>query len=207
MLTEKDIKNILIEKHNNKEFKFDIRTNQKFIEIVNANFISETGYIVYHDHHVTDVNWYVDNYDPILGDQIDTVVNMIKKDPDTRQAYIHMLDPNKYDSGDRICTIGMQVIYRKDVKKLDYIVYMRSNNVCEYTMDSNWQCEVFAKIGNRLISEYDKDISPGYLYWNAGSLHLYEEDFKFLSDDTDIAKQFIRIEKIQSGLIQCSTES
>ena len=77
-----------------------------------------------------------------------------------------MLCPDKYQNGDKICTIGMQVIYRKNDKKVDYIVYMRSNNVCEYTMDSLWQCNIFTRIINRLISEVDKDISPGYMYWN-----------------------------------------
>ena len=194
MLNEKDIKKILIDKFNNKEFKFDKRTNQKFIEIVNANFTSDTGFIVYHDHDVTDEQWYIDNYEPLLGNQIDNVIESIKNDPDTRQSYIGMLCPDKYQNGDKICTIGMQVIYNKFDKRVDYIVYMRSNNVCEYTQDSLWQCKIFTIIINRLISELDKDIRPGKIYWNAGSLHIYEEDFKYLSDETKIAKQIIEYE-------------
>ena len=194
MLNEKDIKKILIDKFNNKEFKFDKRTNQKFIEIVNASFTSDTGFIVYHDHDVTDEQWYIDNYEPLLGTQIDDVIESIKNDPDTRQAYIGMLYPDKYQNGDKICTIGMQVIYNKFDKRVDYIVYMRSNNVCEYTQDSLWQCKIFTIIINRLISELDKDICPGKIYWNAGSLHIYEEDFKYLSDETKIAKQIIEYE-------------
>lgn len=190
-MNEKDIKDILISKFYSNDFKFDKRTNQNFIEIVNANFISETGYIVYHNHHVTDEQWYIDNYEPLVGDQIDIVVNTIKNDPDTRQAYIGMLHPEIYHIADKICTIGMQVIYNKSIKTVDYIVYMRSNNVCEYSMDSLWQCKIFTQIVNRLISELDKDIRPGFLYWNVGSLHIYEEDFKYLSDDTDIAKEII----------------
>ena len=50
-MNELDIKKIFRQKYQNKEFKFDKRTNQKFIEIENASFISETGYIVYHNHH------------------------------------------------------------------------------------------------------------------------------------------------------------
>ena len=196
MLNEKDIKKILIDKFNNKEFKFDKKTNQKFIEIINANFTSDTGFIVYHDHDVTDEQWYIDNYEPLLGNQIDNVVESIKNDPDTRQAYIGMLCPDKYQNGDKICTIGMQVIYNKFDKRVDYIVYMRSNNVCEYTQDSLWQCKIFTIILNRLISELDKDIHPGYLYWNVGSLHIYEEDFKYLSDETKIAKKIIEDERI-----------
>ena len=196
MLNEKDIKKILIDKFNNKEFKFDKRTNQKFIEIVNASFTSDTGFIVYHDHDVTDEQWYIDNYEPLLGNQIDNVIEAIKNDPDTRQAYIGMLCPDKYNNGDKICTIGMQVIYNKFDKRVNYIVYMRSNNVCEYTQDSLWQCKIFTIIINRLISELDKDIKPGYLYWNVGSLHIYEEDFKYLSDDTKIAQKIIEDERI-----------
>lgn len=192
MLTENDIKQELIKKWQNKEFKFDKKTNQNFIEIINANFISDTGFIVYHDHNVTDEQWYIDNYEPLLGNQIDNVVESIKNDPDTRQAYIGMLCPDKYNNGDKICTIGMQVIYNKFDKRLGYIVYMRSNNVCEYTQDSLWQCKIFTIILNRLISELDKDIKPGYLYWNVGSLHIYEEDFKYLSDETEIAKELIK---------------
>ena len=107
-----------------------------------------------------------------------------------------MLCPDKYKNGDKICTIGMQVIYNKFDKRVDYIVYMRSNNVCEYTQDSLWQCKIFTIIINRLISELDKDIKPGYLYWNVGSLHIYEEDFKYLSDETKIAKKIIEDERI-----------
>ena len=192
MRTENDIKQELIKKWQNKEFKFDKKTNQNFIEIINANFISDTGFIVYHDHDVTDEQWYIDNYEPLLGNQIDNVVESIKNDPDTRQAYIGMLCPDKYNNGDKICTIGMQVVYNKFDKRLNYIVYMRSNNVCEYTQDSLWQCKIFTIILNRLISELDKNIKPGYLYWNVGSLHIYEEDFKYLSDETEIAKELIK---------------
>ena len=195
-MNEKDIKKILIDKFNNKEFKFDKKTNQFFIEIINANFTSDTGFIVYHDHDVTDEQWYIDNYEPLVGDQIDIVVNTIKNDPDTRQAYIGMLHPEIYHIADKICTIGMQVIYNKSIKTVDYIVYMRSNNVCEYSMDSLWQCKIFTQIVNRLISELDKDIRPGFLYWNVGSLHIYEEDFKYLSDDTKIAQKIIEDERI-----------
>lgn len=192
MRTENDIKQELIKKWQSKEFKFDKKTNQNFIEIINANFISDTGFIVYHDHDVTDEQWYIDNYEPLLGNQIDNAVESIKNDPDTRQAYIGMLCPDKYNNGDKICTIGMQVVYDKFDKRLNYIVYMRSNNVCEYTQDSLWQCKIFTIILNRLISELDKDIKPGHLYWNVGSLHIYEEDFKYLSDETEIAKELIK---------------
>ena len=38
VLSEKEIKKLLKEKYNSKDFKFDTKTNQNFIELINANF-------------------------------------------------------------------------------------------------------------------------------------------------------------------------
>lgn len=194
-MTQQDIKNIFRQKLANNEFKFDKRTNQKFIEITNASFIAKSEYIVYHNHITPpSMQWYEDNYMPLVDNQIDEIVDIIKKDPDTRQAYIVMIDPKKFRSGDKICTIGMQAIYQKDENKLDYIVYMRSNNACEFTQDYSWQFFIWCEIANKLGTVINKEINLGNMYWNAGSLHIYEEDFEFLSDDTDIAKALQELE-------------
>jgi hypothetical protein len=95
-------------------------------------------------------------------------------------------------------------IYNKDTKQLDDIVYMRSNNVCEYSMDSLWQVKIYERVINRLISELDDNICPGHIYWNVGSLHLYEEDFKFLSDKTKIAneiKYLLNVSRLGKNLL------
>ena len=196
-MTQQDIKTIFRQKLANNEFKFDKKTNQKFIEIVDAHFMATSSYIVYHNHITPPtMQWYEDNYMPLVDNQIDEIVDIIKKDPDTRQAYIVMIDPKKYRSGDKICTIGMQVIYQKDKKKIDYIVYMRSNNACEYTQDYNWQFGIWCEIANKLSAAINEEINLGNMYWNAGSLHIYEEDFIFLSDDTRIAKALKGLEQL-----------
>ena len=41
VLSEKEIKKLLKEKYNSKDFKFDTKTNQNFIELINANFESK----------------------------------------------------------------------------------------------------------------------------------------------------------------------
>ncbi len=180
--TEEDIKKLFIKKYNNKEFKFDKKTSQKFIEIECASFEAITGYIINHNHHVTDPQWYIDNYEPLMKWQIPIIVDLIKEDHNTRQAYISMLHPNDYHyENQKICTIGMQVIYNEHLKEVDYIVFMRSNNICEHTQDFRWQAKIWCLITNMLIKELnDPDITLGHMYWNAGSLHLYEEDFKWL---------------------------
>ena len=184
MYSEKEIKEIFQNKLTNNEFKFDKRTNQKFIEIINANFIADSQWIVYHNHITPPtLQWYEDFYMPLVGDQVDKVVNLIKNDYDTRQAYIGMIVPKRYHEGDMTCTIGMQAIYRSKDNKLDYIVYMRSNNVCQFTQDYKWQLSIYKKILNKLNETLDKKIEFGNMYWNVGSLHIYEEDFKFLTEN------------------------
>ena len=196
-MTQQDIKNIFRQKLAKHEFKYDKRTNQKFIEIVDAHFIASSEYIVYHNHiNPPTLQWYVDNYDPILSNQVDFVVDNIVEDPDTRQAYIMMLTPYTYKDDSKICTIGMHAIYQKDKKKVDYIVHMRSNNVCQYTQDYKWQLGVWLDIVNKLSDKLGEKIEFGTMYWNVDSLHIYEEDFKYLSDDTDIAKGLMTLEKI-----------
>lgn len=197
MYSEQEIKEIFRNKLTNNEFKFDKRTNQKFIEIINANFIANSQWIVYHNHITPPtLQWYEDFYMPLVGDQVDKVVNLIKNDYDTRQAYIGMIVPKRYHEGDMTCTIGMQAIYRSKDNKLDYIVYMRSNNVCQFTQDYKWQLSIWLDIIHKLEQELNHEINLGTMYWNVGSLHIYEEDFKFLSDDTKIAKALIELEKM-----------
>jgi len=201
-MTEENIKDLLLEKYNNGEFKFDKKKNQKYIEIINANFISDTGYIFFHKHHLTDTQWYIDNYEPLLGKQIDNVIKAIKKNQNTRQAYIGLLMPKGYwRFKNKICTIGMQVIYNQENKIVDYIVNMRSNNACEYYQDSLWQSKIFTEIIEKLRKELnDNSIKPGKMYWNVGSFHVYEEDFDWLINDDGVMQTLIHeIIKLKSN--------
>ena len=56
---------------------------------------------------------------------------------------------------------------------------MRSNDaVFGYNNDYAWQVHVRDKLLEDLVTIYE----PGPIYWNVGSLHVYERHFDFLNE-------------------------
>ena len=76
-----------------------------------------------------------------------------------------------------VCTTGMQMILDND-NKLNWIVNMRSNNIIKYTTDYLWQNKWFDHARFILTQRMRIKIERGILYWNACSMHVYEEDFE-----------------------------
>ncbi len=76
---------------------------------------------------------------------------------------------------DFICTNNVQYFIR--INKLITSVYMRSNNaVFGYNSDLAWQTHV----RDKLLDDLDVIYEAGPIYWNVGSLHVYERHFKFI---------------------------
>lgn len=114
------------------------------------------------------------------------------KDPHTRQAVMIYNRPsmqyeNKFNGmSDFMCTFSTQLFLNEDDmgygKKLDYIVNMRSNDaVFGYDNDVIFHREVQKRMANDLSKYFNEQIIPGDIIWNAGSLHVYERHFKFLT--------------------------
>ena len=86
---------------------------------------------------------------------------------------------------DFICTYSVQVFINENKdgeKRLDYIVYMRSNDaVYGFDNDALWHMEVQNQLAQDLSNRLNDRINPGDLYWNAGSLHVYERHFNLLN--------------------------
>ena len=75
---------------------------------------------------------------------------------------------------DFCCTSTVQYLYRDG--KLNAIVTMRSNDaIFGYNNDYAWQQHVLTKLCS------DLQLDMGDIYWNAGSLHVYERHFDLLS--------------------------
>jgi len=86
---------------------------------------------------------------------------------------------------DFMCTYATQVFLNdigNNKYKLDYTVFMRScDAVFGYDNDVLWA----QYVQNKMVDElkyYDKDVIPGSIIWNAGSLHVYERHFKYLME-------------------------
>ncbi len=85
---------------------------------------------------------------------------------------------NKDGMNDFICTFSTQHFVRNN--KLEYIVYMRSNDaIFGFFNDFYWHCEVYKRMFNDLKQTYS-NLEYGNIHWNSGSFHLYERHFDIL---------------------------
>jgi thymidylate synthase len=110
------------------------------------------------------------------GGQYDKVLNELREQPNSRRAVMIYTRPSMWEDYNRdgmsdfMCTNAVQYMIRWG--KLNTIVQMRSNDVVfGYKNDYAWQKYVLDKLAK------DLNVQPGEIYWNAGSLHVYERHF------------------------------
>jgi thymidylate synthase len=125
------------------------------------------------EHVNSNYGWCIhDKYD---FDQWEYVKQLLKNDPNTRQAIIHIKEPTNKTTKDLNCTISLQFLLRDG--KLNLITTMRSNDVwlgLPYDL-FNFTCM-------QIQMAMELGVKIGKYYHNAGSLHLYERDVKKLGD-------------------------
>lgn len=104
-------------------------------------------------------------------DQWDYVLNLLREHRETRQALIHIKSPDNTPSKDVNCTVALQFILRDD--KLYLTVYMRSNDLW-----LGFPFDVFQFANMQVLMAMELGCELGTYTHIAGSLHLYERDFK-----------------------------
>jgi thymidylate synthase len=114
------------------------------------------------------------------GNQYENTVMELKNNPESRRAIMIYTRPSmhfKYNIGgmsDFMCTNAVQYVIRNE--KVHAIVQMRSNDVVfGYKNDYAWQKHVLDLVADEL------NVPAGYIFWNAGSLHVYERHFDLIS--------------------------
>lgn len=168
--------------------KWDPTTNQKIIELQDVHFMAVGPYIVNHDKVLYDDQWYVDNYDVrLIGQdwnrQYFKCIDRLANDPYSRRAVIYMGSPDECLETFPICTMTMHMILDGldgKVDELNWIVNMRSNSVIKFTTDYLWQKRWFDRAVEDLSNKSGRPIKQGVMFWNADSMHIYEEDFDYL---------------------------
>ena len=147
--------------------------------VINSNY----GYLTYSSD-----NW----------SQYNEVLKELNNNPDSRRANMIYTRPSiwqdyKVDGmSDFICTNNVQYFIRDDY--LITSVYMRSNDaVFGYNNDLAWQTH----IRDKLLADLDKDYGICPIYWNVGSLHVYERHFKFIES---LQKNYITGKYVQTEL-------
>lgn len=128
------------------------------------------------------------------GRQFARVAGELAANPSSRRAIAIYTRPsmwseyNRDGMSDFICTNAVQYFIRDD--RLEVVVQMRSNDAwAGYRNDYAWQRYAARKLAAELgVSENSIEIT-----WQAGSLHLYEQQFYlahhfFATGETSIAK-------------------
>lgn len=105
-------------------------------------------------------------------DQWEMIKKLLKENPNSRQAVIHIKEPRDIVSNptkDLNCTLTLQFILRDN--KLHLITTMRSNDIW---LGLPYDLFNFTCMQIQLAMELNVEI--GYYYHNAASLHLYKRD-------------------------------
>lgn len=110
------------------------------------------------------------------GSQFDQVIKELKKNPESRRAVAIYTRPSMWleynweGRSDFMCTNVVQYVVRDG--KAHAVVQMRSNDaITGYKNDRAWQQTVLEEVASHL------GLPAGNLYWQVGSLHVYERHF------------------------------
>lgn len=102
-------------------------------------------------------------------DQWEHVKELLKADPNSRQAVIHIKEPNPEKTKDLPCTVALQYFIRDG--KLYATTYMRSNDIW-----LGFPYDVFTFTCLQIKMAFELGVGIGSYTHIAGSLHLYSRN-------------------------------
>ena len=129
------------------------------------------------DFEVEKGNWTY-TYHQRMGNQIDFVVNELKRNPSSRRAVMCIRTPKDMGSDDPACLQHIQYFIRDG--KLDCMVLFRSNDACKATFMNAFALIMLQK---RIADELG--VPVGTYIHRANSFHCYEKDFGILKGYVD----------------------
>lgn len=110
-------------------------------------------------------------HDKFDFDQWEYVKGLMQRDPNTRQAVIHIKDADNRPTKDTPCTVYLQFMLRDG--KLNLSVHMRSNDIW---MGVPYDMFSFCFLQMKMAMELGVEIGE-YTHY-AGSLHMYSRDYQ-----------------------------
>lgn len=128
-------------------------------------------------------------YGPRLASQWEYIINILRKDPSTRQAVATIWSPNPAPSLDVPCTISLQWLLREN--KLHVIATMRSSDVW---LGVPYDAHVFSQLTNMLAGVLG--VETGSLTMQLGSSHLYANNYEAAQNVLDTTDQGYAIESL-----------
>ncbi len=133
------------------------------------------------------------------------VSDILRKDPDSRQAIINIHLPEDRWSGNKDvpCTLSLQFFIRED--KLHMIVNMRSNDIILGFTNDVFQFTMFQEAMMCELRNRYPTLELGYYYHNAGSMHIYDRHFDMMNaiigDDRAVDAAMIPMDKFDSSIM------
>ena len=110
-------------------------------------------------------------FDKFDFNQWEYVKSMLQRDPNSRQAIIHIKDPSNEPTKDVPCTVYLQFLIRNN--QLNLSAHMRSNDIW---MGVPYDMFSFTFFQLKMAMELGVDIGS-YAHY-AGSLHMYRRDWE-----------------------------
>lgn len=116
-------------------------------------------------------------YGPRVRHQLPRVVDLLRRDPDTRQAVLTIWNGQEHatTSRDVPCTLNLQFLRRDD--KLHLHVNMRSNDA---VLGVPYDWFMFSRLGLSVAAVLG--VEPGSYTHSVGSMHLYDRDLGIAND-------------------------
>lgn len=133
------------------------------------------------------------------GYQFEKAAEELAKNPFSRRAVMIYTRPsmwkdyNENGRSDFMCTNAVQYVIRDGA--VDAIVQMRSNDAwAGYRNDYAWQRYVLEEVIECLFRQTNIRYKLGQIYWNVGSLHIYDRQFYLVdhfikTGETSITKE------------------
>ena len=113
-------------------------------------------------------------------DQWEYVKDLLRKDPNSRQAILHIKTADNKPTKDMNCTVCLQFLLRDG--KLNLTTYMRSNDIW-----MGFPYDVFSFTAMQCKMAMELGVGIGTYTHIAGSLHLYERNGADDGEDTSQA--------------------
>lgn len=118
-------------------------------------------------------------YGPRVATQIQEAINWLRRDRDTRKAWVQVWDPRQdlwtHDTRDHPCTTAFQFMIRND--ELNMHVFMRANDAWR-----GFPYDVFQFTQLQQAVAAVLGIPAGVYYHHATSMHLYEDNLEAVND-------------------------
>lgn len=115
-----------------------------------------------------------------IENQFDIVLNILKKDKDSRRASIIILKPEHInsDTKDVCCTYAINFRIREDI--LNMTVHMRSNDAI-FGLGNDLPCFSFIfEMMYNTLKEFYPSLEQGLYYHNVDSFHVYARHYEML---------------------------